>query len=178
MRGRQIWWMPLTAALFVGSCTNTPNVAILDYVGERGGMSKFILANTTSDFTLIVLPMRIDNLIVPDYSIEEVHDGVWKRIDDWHPANPRGFVLDEFDLNECFKLGPHKTREFSIPTPDLTNEWRIVVSFEANSRRGFWGRLFIGESRIEFFGAAISQSIKGLQAAAASARTSGGGGDD
>ena len=159
-----MWWLPLTAVLFIGSCTNTPKIATLDYVEGRGGMSKFKLANTTSDFTLIILPMHIDSLIVPDYSLEEVYDGVWKRLGDWHPANPRGFVLDEFDVNECFQLGPHKTCEFSIPTPHLTNEWRIVVSFEAWSNRGYLGRLFMGESRIELFGGAISPPIKGLPA--------------
>ena len=172
MRGQHIWWMPLTAALFVGACTNTPKIAFLDYVKEREDMSKFVLANTSGDFTLVMLPMHIGGLVVPDYSIEVLNDGLWERIDDWHPANPRGHVLDEFDVNECFILGPHKTCEFSIPTPDLTNEWRIVVSYEAYSDRGFWGRLFTGQSKVEFFGTAISQSIKGFSAASASERMS------
>ena len=172
MKERHIWWLPLTAVLFVGSCTNTSKIAFLDYVEGREDMSKFVIANTSGDFTLIILPMHIDGIVVPDYSIEVLNDDLWKRIGDWHPENPRGFVLDEFDVNECFILGPHKTCEFSIPTPNLTTEWRIVVSFEACSSRGFWGRLFTGESKVEFFGAAISQSIKGFSAASASERMS------
>ncbi len=145
------------------SCrSRTQEFATLQHTRNRDGMSGFILANTTTDSTLIILPMYLDNMTrkVPSYDIEEFTEDLWKRIGDWHPANPHGYVLDEYDINDCFKLGPHQTYEFSIPTPAMTNAWRITIAFEAKCLHdGFWSS-FLGRNNEESFeGGVVSPSI-------------------
>ncbi len=145
------------------SCrSRTREFTTLQYTGDQNGVSGFILANTTSDSTLVILPMYLDNMTrkVPSYYIEEFTDGSWKRLGDWHPANPHGYVLDEYDINDCYKLAPHQTCEFSIPTPAMTNAWRISIAFEAILLHdGFWSR-FLGKNNEESsLGGVVSPSV-------------------
>ena len=74
--GNVLWlsFLILELSVFSGCRSRAREFATLQYTGDRDGMSGFVLANTTSDSTLVILPMYLDNMTrkVPSYYIEEL----------------------------------------------------------------------------------------------------------
>ncbi len=151
-------------AILLSSCTPKKEIASLHYCGKHGETCLFRLFNLTDDKTMFIVPMylRKFEMEVPAYAIEELDGGIWKRIDDWHPSNPRGEISDEMDINSCFRLAHESSLEFVIPAPKMTNDWRISVGLEVHSPNSLLRRLLYGEDSSTMFVGVESMTIKGI----------------
>ena len=78
-------------------------------------------------------PVRLNGIDTPYYNVEILVSGTWRLMDDFHPAHPRGYAVDEVNHSEEIMLAPKGRYDFYIPELPITNKWRIGIGGDFDS---------------------------------------------